>query len=448
MAADPAPARAKDGGRAGDGGRARDLMRAPKGTRDVLPPESDRWIEVVARFADRSRRFGYGLVITPTFEHYEVFARIGASTDVVSKEMYDFLDKGGRRLALRPEGTAGTVRAYVEHRPAPPWKVWYLAPNFRYERPQSGRYRQHHQLGAEVLGVDDPAVEVEVMDLLGGFYRELGLRQTRLVINSMGDSESRARYRAVLLEHWRDHARELGDEIERAEMNPMRILDSKRPDWQEMIAAAPQLPDHLTDAAREQFAAVQSGLRAVGLPFEIEPRLVRGLDYYTSTLFEFRSDALAAGQDTIGGGGRLDNLAEELGGPPTPAIGFGSGIERILIVADAEQALAPRAARADVYVVDAIDAPDGVADNVVTALLHELRESGIAADRAYGGRSLKKQWGAADKSGARFGVMLAPREWSAGVLVVKDLRGGAQVEVRRDEVVAWLSTQLQGEGSR
>jgi histidyl-tRNA synthetase len=419
----------------------RDVFRAPKGVRDVLPPESDRWVEVVARFGARARRFGYGLVVTPMFEHYEVFARLGEATDVVTKEMYEFLDRGDRRLALRPDGTAGAVRAYVQHRPAVPWKVWYVAPNFRYESPQAGRYRQHYQLGAEVMGVDDPAVDVEMIDLLGGFYRELGLAHIALVVNSMGDAESRRRYREVLLAYWREHAEELGDDLARAELNPLRILDSKRPDLRDLIERAPQLPEHLTDEAGGHFEQVQAGLRAVGLDFEIDPRLVRGLDYYTSTVFEFRSPKLSPGQDAIGGGGRYDRLAEEMGGPPTPAIGFGTGIERILIVADAGGALPGDLRRCDVFVVDTL----GTAD--ATALLHELREAGIAADRAYGGRSLRKQWSAADRSGARFGVMLAPREMAVGHVVVKDLTSGDQVEVRRAEIAAWLSTRQEEQPS-
>src|SRR5712691_3239773 len=242
----------------------RDVMRAPKGMLDVLPPDSARWIDVIARFASRVERFGYGLLLTPIVEHYDVFARVGASTDVVRKEMYDFVDRGGRRLALRPEGTAPVVRAFVQHRPSLPWKVWYVAPNFRAEQPQAGRYRQHWQLGVEVLGVDDPDVDVEVIALAHDFYRDLGLRNVRLLCNSMGDAESRARYRDVLLDYWRRHADLIGREMERAEANPLRILDSKRPDWQEMLERAPQLGEYLTDAAAAHFARVQEGLRSLG----------------------------------------------------------------------------------------------------------------------------------------------------------------------------------------
>ncbi len=374
--------------------------------------------------------------MTPVFEHYEVFARVGETTDVVAKEMYDFVDKGHRRLALRPEGTAGTVRAFVEHRPVAPWKVWYFAPNFRYERPQEGRYRQHWQLGVEVIGSDDPDVDVEVIDLLDGFYRDLGLRRFRLAINSMGDAESRARYRAVLLEHWRAHAALLGDEMARAEKNPLRILDSKVPSWQDAIDAAPRLADHLSDASARQFEHVQAGLRALGVEFEIAPRLVRGFDYYTATVFEFQSDALAGAQNGIGGGGRYDRLAEEMGGPPSPAIGFGSGIERVLLACDAEGVLRAPDARVDVFVVDAVGDVDA------TVLLHELRGAGLRADRAFGGRSVKKQWSAADRAGARFGIMLGQREAEHGDVVLKDLASGEQCEVPRREVVDRLAKLL------
>jgi histidyl-tRNA synthetase len=410
----------------------RDVFRAPYGTRDVLAPESDRWQALVACFADRARRFGYGLVLTPIFEHAEVFHRVGESTDVVSKEMYEFEDRGGRRLALRPEGTASVVRAFVQNHPTVPWKCWYLAPNFRAERPQKGRYRQHYQVGAEVLGVDDPDVDVEVIALLWGFLRDLGLSQVRLLLNSMGDTDSRARHRAVLLDYLRGHADLLGDEMARAETNPLRLLDSKRSDWQPLLEGAPQLGEYLSDETAEHFARVQSGLRALGIPYELAPRLVRGFDYYTRTTFEVQSDTIDAAQNALGGGGRYDRLAEEMGGPPTPSIGFAAGIERILLACDAESVLPPPSARVDVFVVDRMATADA------TVLLNELRDRGLAADRAYGGRTVKKQWSAADKAGAMFGVMVAPAEAAAGKVAVKDLRSGEQVEVDRVDVAAWL----------
>ncbi len=420
---------------------SKDVFRAPYGTRDVLAPESDRWAELVARFADRARRFGYGLVLTPIFEHAEVFHRVGMDTDVVSKEMYEFEDRGGRRLALRPEGTASVVRAFVQHHPPVPWKCWYIAPNFRAERPQKGRYRQHYQVGAEVLGVDDPDVDVEVIALLDGFLRDLGLTKFRVLLNSMGDAESRARYRPVLLDYLRGHPDLVGEELERIALNPLRILDSKRADWQPLLDAAPKLGDYLTQETAEHFDRVQEGLRALEIPFDLTPRLVRGFDYYTRTTFELQSDAIDAAQNALGGGGRYDRLAEEMGGRPTPSIGFAAGVERILLACDAEAALPAPATRIEAFVVDLMGTTDAA------VLLNELRESGVAADRAYGGRSVKKQWGAADKAGAWFGVMLAPEEAAAGKVAVKDLRSGEQVTVERAEVVAWLQART-GAGAR
>ena len=413
----------------------KELMRAPKGMPDVLPPESARWQRLVALFAQRAARFGYGLVLTPIVEHYEVFARVGESTDIVRKEMYEFVDRGGRRLALRPEGTASVVRAFVQHRPPTPWKVWYVAPNFRAEQPQAGRYRQHWQLGIEVLGVDDPAVDVEVISLLHGFYRDLGLRDVPLLINSMGDAESRARYREVLLAYWREHADVLGREMERAEANPLRILDSKRPDWQEMLERAPQIGEYLSDASAAHFERVQEGLHALGIPFEIAPRLVRGFDYYTSTVFEFASGAWDAAQNALGGGGRYDRLAEEMGGPPTPSIGFGMGIERVLLACDAEGVFPAPDAAVDVFVVDT------VGTMAADVLLYELRESGLSADRTYGGRALKRQLAAADKAGATWSVMILPKEWEQGHVKVKDMATSLEFEVRREEAAAWLKTR-------
>jgi histidyl-tRNA synthetase len=412
-------------------------MRAPKGMLDVLPPDSARWIEVVARFASRAARFGYGLLLTPILEHYEVFARVGETTDVVRKEMYDFVDRGGRRLALRPEGTAPVVRAFVQHRPPTPWKVWYLAPNFRAEQPQAGRYRQHWQLGAEVIGIDDPDVDVEMIELLWGFCRELGLRRLRLLLNSMGDASSRERYREVLLAYWHDYADLIGAEMERAEANPLRILDSKRSDWSEMLERAPQLGEYLSDESAAHFAHVQEGLQALGIPFEISPRLVRGFDYYTGTVFELASDALDAAQNAIGGGGRYDRLAEEMGGPPAPSIGFGSGIERLLLACAAEGVLPVPAARLDAFVVDPVGVPD------TARILAELRESGLSADRAYGGRAFRKQMTAADRSGARWAVIVGAKEAERGMVAVRDLRAPEpdQSEVRREEIAAWLRTR-------
>ncbi len=412
------------------------MFRAPVGTHDVLPPDSARWQDLIARFAVLAERFGFGLLISPVFEHLEVFERVGESTDVVRKEMYDFTDKGGRRLALRPEGTASVVRAFVQHRPVTPWKVWYVAPSFRYERPQKGRYRQHTQLGVEALGTDDPAIDVEVIALAHEFYASLGLVGPRLLVNSMGDAPSRAAYLGILAEYWRAHAELLGDDMARAEANPLRILDSKRDDYREMLEHAPQIGAYLSAESAAHFEAVQQGLTDLGVGFETAPRLVRGFDYYTSTCFEFTSEALDAAQDAIGGGGRYDGLAAEMGGPDTPGIGFGIGIERVLLACDAEEIVGLGGATVDVFVVDAL--ADG---RHATVLTHELRVAGLHTERAYGARSVKKQWSAANKAAARWGLMLAPREHETGHVVVKDLASGEQLEVRRDEVVAWMLTR-------
>jgi histidyl-tRNA synthetase len=411
-------------------------FRAPIGTHDVLPPDSDRWIAFVSTFAERAARYGFGLVLTPIFEHLEVFQRVGESTDVVRKEMYDFEDKGGRRIALRPEGTAPVVRAFVQHRPPVPWKVWYVAPHFRYERPQKGRYRQHWQVGAEVLGVDDPEVDVEVIALAHGFYQALGLRDVNLVINSMGDEHSRPAYVALLSEYLLDHAAALGDTFrERVEANPLRVLDSKIDDWQDVIERAPQLTEHLSDESRAGFETVQRRLEMLGIRYELAPRLVRGFDYYTGTTFEFQSGALDAAQNAIGGGGRYGKLAEEMGGPPTSGIGFGIGVERVLIACEAEGLGVASSARAEVFVVNGLG-DEGSAE--AARLLFELREHGVKVERTYGDRSVKAQFKAADKSGARWTVMLGRDEASRNAVTVKDLGSGAQLEVGRDGLAAWL----------
>ena len=418
-------------------------FRAPVGTYDVLPPESDRWIAVVEAFASRASRAGFGLLSTPMFELREVFERVGESTDIVRKEMYDFDDKGGRRIALRPDGTAPTVRAYVQHRPVLPWKVWYVAPHFRYERPQKGRYRQFWQLGAEVLGIDDPQLDVELIAMEHAFYRDLGLDGFRLVINSMGDGDTRARYIERLRAYLLEHCGELGDEFrERVDANPLRVLDSKVDAWQDVIEHAPQITEYLSDDSREHFEAVLRGLDALGIEPEINPRLVRGLDYYTRTTFEFQSDRIDAAQNAIGGGGRYDGLTEQMGGPPTPGMGFAIGIDRVLLAVEAQGLLTDVSPRLDAFVVNGLGTEAGLS---VTLLVTELREDGLRIERGYGDRSVKAQWKQADRAGAVFGVMLGRDEASRGAVAVKDLRSGEQVEVRRDQLAGWLQSRREQE---
>ncbi len=404
----------------------------------MLPPESARWEALIARFATTVERAGYGLLQSPMFEEIGVFRRMGEGTDVVRKEMYDFLDKGDRHLALRPEGTASVVRAYVEHRPPTPWKIWYAAPSFRYEAPQAARYRQHHQLGAEAIGSPDPDLDLEVIGLLWDFYAGIGLRQVDLVINTMGTPDDRAEFVKRLQSFLVDHIDELAhDDREKVEEHPLRVLDSKRPETQKVTEAAPRILDALSPEAREHFDRVQAGLDALGIPFTIEPRLVRGLDYYTHTMFEFQSRALDAAQNTIGGGGRYDGLVESLGGPATPAVGFGSGIERVLLSCDAEGVFPVPEVGVDVFVVD-VTGGDQARDLTI-----ELRRAGLAADRAFDGRSMKAQMKAADRSGARFVLIIGADELVAGAVTLRDLRGeGGQQQIDRAAIFDHLRPLL------
>ncbi len=414
-------------------------FRTPTGTRDVLPPETGRWQDLVARFATLAGKAGYGLVVSPMFEDVGVFQRVGESTDVVAKEMYDFEDKGGRHLALRPEGTASVVRAYVQHRPTLPWKVWYCAPSFRYERPQAGRYRQHHQLGVEALGVEDPELDVEVVTLARSLYDGLGLARVTLLLNSIGDAACRPAYLELLEAFLVEHDEELCAEHRRgARRNPLRVLDCKRPECRWATAGAPRIVEHLCPACAAHFAAVQDGLARLGVAFVLDARLVRGFDYYTRTAFEFQASALESAQSTIGAGGRYDGLVEALGGPPTPGVGFGIGIERVLLACDAEGVLPAPAAAVDVWVVDVVGA--GAAGELAWA----LRRAGVAADRAFGERSMRAQMKLADRSGARLALIVGPEEVRSGTVSVRDLRAddGAQQVVAREAVVAVVEELL------
>jgi histidyl-tRNA synthetase len=403
----------------------------------VLPPESARWERLIAGFARRARLAGYQLVISPLFEDLAVFQRVGEDTDVVRKEMYDFLDKGGRRMALRPEGTAPVVRAFVQHRPLIPFKAWYAAPSFRYERPQAGRYRQHHQLGVEVLGTEDPELDVEVMSLAFVVCLDIGLRDIALLLNSLGDDTCRPGYEATLRAFLEGRADLLCEEHrERAGVNPLRVLDCKRPACRKATADAPRILDHLCDACAAHLARVQAGLRALDVPFTMEPRLVRGLDYYTRTTFELQSPALEAAQNALGGGGRYDKLSEAMGGPSTPGIGFGLGVERLLLAADAEDVFGAPESVVDVWVVDT------TGGQAASALAHELRAAGVACDRSFDSRSMKAQLRAADRAGARLALIVGEKEAAAGTVTVRDLKTGEQTEVVRDDVANQLGKRL------
>ena len=414
-------------------------FQALRGTRDILTPDSERHRALVDIFAEQCRLAGYGHIMSPIFEDLGVFLRVGESTDVVTKEMYDFEDKDGKRIALRPELTASVVRAFVQHNPTNlPWKTWYEGPQFRHERPQAGRYRQFSQVGIEVLGSDDPQVDVEVIALGWRFYESLGLREVTLLLNSLGDDSCRPAYFAALEAYLRDHAADLSEmSRETLDKNPLRVLDSKRREDQSIVAEAPLMVDHLTEETAEHFAAVRAGLDVLGISYEISPRLVRGLDYYTRTTFEYASTALENAQNAVGGGGRYDGLAESLGGKPTPGIGFALGVDRILLACDAEEVFPGPTVAPDVFIVDLTGGAEA------TKLADELRQGGIAVDRGFDARSMRAQMKVADRSAAPYSVLIGEDELAAGMVTVRDMYGDTgQTQVSRTDLLNELTTRL------
>jgi histidyl-tRNA synthetase len=408
-------------------------LRNPPGTFDVMPADSAPWEAMLAIFAQVVEGAGYGLLITPTFEDIAVFQRMGESTDVVRKEMYDFEDKGGRHVALRPELTASVARSFIQHRPPVPWKAWCAGSNFRFERPQAGRYREFHQLDIEAFGSEDPDLDVEVISLGLEYFRRLGVTRVELLLNSLGDGNCRPAYRELLLRYLREHRDELCDDHRnRLEENPLRVLDCKRPSCQAVVAGAPLQIDHLCEPCQEHFARVKAGLEALGIPYRIAPLLVRGLDYYTRTTFEYAGLALESAQNALGGGGRYDGLVSAMGGPDTPGVGFALGIERILLAVDAEGStrFLGSGRGIDVFVVDFAG---GQAARDLTA---KLREAGLRSDRAFDNRSPKAQFKAADRSGARLALVVGPEEAESGKVGIKDLAGDSeQITVDGADVV-------------
>ena len=414
-------------------------FRAPTGTRDLLPPASSRAREVVSRFADLVERAGYGQVVSPMFEDLGVFLRIGEATDVVTKEMFDFDTKGGDRVALRPELTASVVRAFVEHGPAGAVEGLVRRPDVPLRAPQKGRYRQFDQVGVEILGTEDPEADIEVVALGWRFYEAIGLRQVTLKLNTLGAPGDRPRYLEALRAHFEADRDALSEQSrETLAKNPMRVLDSKRDEDAALIAAAPVISDFVSDEAGAAFERVQAGLRDLAIPFELAPRLVRGLDYYTHTTFEYAGIGLGASQDALGGGGRYDGLAEDLGGKPTPGIGFALGVDRILLAADAEEAFAAPPTAVDAFVVDVVDGSHA------TVLCDELRRAGLGADRAYDARSMKSQMKRAGASGAAVAVIVGEQEVADGTVVVRDLRTSEQDAVPRSEVVERVKRLVDG----
>jgi histidyl-tRNA synthetase len=403
--------------------------RGPRGTYDVFPgggephARPELWTFVEDRARELFARYNYSEIRTPIFEEARLFARTaGEGSDiVVQKEMFTFTDKGGREMALRPEGTPGVVRAYIEHnlyKLAQPVKLFYIGPMFRQERQQKGRYRQHTQIGVEALGTSDPLVDVEVISLLYAIHQAVGVKEEVIYVNNLGDMETRQAYVPELRAYLQRHRGELDpDSVSRMETNPLRTFDSKHEGTQAVLEEAPRISDYLSEEASVHLAAVRQGLKVLGIPHEIDDRLVRGLDYYTMTVFEAKSGALGA-QDTVGAGGRYNGLISDLGGPDLGGIGFGSGVERILLAA------ASREAPTGLDVLFVTLAPE--ARIPAMKLADALREVGISADLDYGGRGMRAQFRQADRTGASYAAILGEDELARGVCTVRDMTSGEE----------------------
>jgi histidyl-tRNA synthetase len=410
----------------------------PRGTQDLLPPDGGRMRALYDRAADVARRFGYRYVETPAFEATELFARTsGQTSDVVDKEMYTFADRKGRSLTLRPEGTAPVMRAYLGRRGdfGAPFKAYYLAPMYRYARPQAGRYREHRQFGIELIGEEGPRADVEVIEVGNTYLRELGLSRYRVELNSIGDATCRPAYRETLLAYLEANRDRLTDEHrERFRENPLRVLDCKDEACRAVAADAPRITEHLCPGCREHFDAVQEGVRAAGIEPRVVPTLVRGLDYYTRTAFEFVSEVLSGQQGTLFGGGRYDGLAETLGGPPMPGIGFGMGLERVSLALQDEGLTPPDEPRLRCFVVGVGTDAYARGRELVTA----LRGAGVSADMTFEERPMKVQLRAADHVGAAYAAIVGERELADGTVTLKRLSDGSQRTVDAGTVLEHL----------
>jgi histidyl-tRNA synthetase len=426
---------------------AKALFSRPKGTADFLPQDTAVWqhIEATARllFGD----YGFKEIRTPIFESYDVFSRsAGDTSDVVTKEMYDFHDKGDRHMALRPEGTAGVVRAYVENKlygPEfdKPYKVYYTGPMFRYERPQAGRFRQFHQIGVEALGANSAALDVEVIAMAVDFFQTLGLKQLKVAVNSLGDKTSRDNYRQALIDYLTPFAEQLSDDSKaRLTKNPLRVLDSKDEQDQAIVAGAPSILDHLSDTSQARWEQVQALLTALNIDYVIDANMVRGLDYYNDTIFEIMTeDKRLKGAATIGGGGRYAGLVEEFGGPETPGVGFGIGVERLVSLLTAQDALPVLDQTLDFYVVNIGEGTDVVASQTVQA----IRAFGYAAERDYLARSPKAQFKSADRAHARFVITIGQQELAENSANLKDMTTGEQQRVKLTELYTDLPNLIE-----
>jgi len=420
-------------------------FQAPKGTFDLIPPRSAVFLAVREAMAETVRRAGYGYVETPAFEDTALFKRgVGESSDIVTKEMYTFTTRGGVSLTLRPEGTASVVRAALQHnlhKGALPVKLYYSGSYYRYEQPQAGRYRHFSQVGAEALGTEDPAVDAELIILAADAFKQLGLTKVRLLLNTLGDQECRPRYRAALQEFLR--GLDL-DEATRAriEINPLRVLDDKRPEVQAQLTDAPVIGDYLCDACKAFHEEVQTLLSIYGVPFEDDVKLVRGLDYYTRTTFEFVHDGLGS-QSAVGGGGRYDGLSQDLGGPSLPSVGWALGVDRTVLAMEAEGVAHSAAGAGFGQSVDVFGVPLGAAAKAMLfGLVVELRRAGVRADLVFGDKGLKGAMKAADRSGAKYALVAGDRDLAADVVQLKDLTTGEQTPVAVDQIVPTLKEKL------
>ncbi|MER6916285.1 histidine--tRNA ligase [Streptomyces sp. NPDC000594] len=416
-------------------------FQAPRGTYDLLPPDSATFLAVREAIAAPLRNAGYGYIETPGFESVELFARgVGESTDIVSKEMYAFETKGGTQLALRPEGTASVLRAALEanlHKQGVlPVKLWYSGSYYRYEKPQKGRYRHFSQVGAEAIGAEDPALDAELIILADQAYRALGLRHFRILLNSLGDQECRPVYREALQDFLR--GLDLDEETRRrVEINPLRVLDDKRAEVRRQLVGAPSLRDHLCDACRAYHGEVRELLTEAGVSFEDDERLVRGLDYYTRTTFEFVHDGLGS-QSAVGGGGRYDGLSEMLGGPALPSVGWALGVDRTVLALQAEGVALELPTPTSVFAVPLGEDARRALFGVVTG----LRRAGVAADFAYGGRGLKGAMKVAHRSGAPYVIVAGERDLAEGIVQLKTMETGEQRPVPLSTVVTELTALL------
>lgn len=411
-------------------------LQKPKGTQDILPQESTKW-QYVEDFARKTfRKYNYGEIRTPIFEHYEVISRsVGDTTDIVTKEMYDFYDKGDRHITLRPEGTAPVVRSYVENKLfAPevqkPVKVYYMGSMFRYERPQAGRLREFHQIGAECFGSNNPATDVEMIAMAAQFFKDIGITNVSLELNSLGNPESRAVYRQALIDYLSPLKASLSaDSQRRLEENPLRVLDSKEPEDKVAVEGAPSILDYLDEESSAYFAAVRSMLETLQIPYVINTNMVRGLDYYNHTIFEFTTE-VAGSQLTICAGGRYDGLVAYFGGPETPGVGFGMGLERLLLVLDKQGVELPIETALDVYVAVLGTGANGRALELVQA----LRAQGFAAERDYLDRKLKAQFKSADSFKAKTLITLGESEVESGQVTVKNNYNREEITVSLDQI--------------